>query len=494
MMFRHLISRHLIVKFYLWILVALTVSVAVASGTMIVLSDSGHERNFSSWMLSEARIGRDILANLLAGGVSPAQLRKAIAPLARHSRFSIAVLRPGNQVVVALPPNGRDTAAILPNAAESAAIQTDGHLVDFHREGRVTLGLPIDLPGGETGIFFITMKKRFWRGGVPSWHFLAGLGAILVVAWALSWPLAAHLSRPLRKLSEAADALGRGDLSTRIDLRRRDEVGRLGERFNAMADNLQKLVMGHKQLLADISHEIRSPLARLKVALELARQEATARTSARTSAGTSVGASPESPAGGSDALDRLERQADAIEAMAAELLDYSRLEIAPYELKRETIQPVQLLEEAAAELRDDALARDLKIELPADSGPQAGLPAIQGERRLLARALGNVLRNALEHAPAGSAVRAGAALEGARLVFHVTDQGPGAPERLLERIFQPFIRADVSRSRATGGVGLGLAIARRCMEAHGGGAEARPGPQGRGLTVRLWLPVRAEQG
>lgn len=489
MMFRHLISRHLIVKFYLWILVALTVSVAVASGTMIVLSDSGHERNFSSWMLSEARIGRDILANLLAGGMPPAQLQDAIAPLAPRTRFSISVLGPASQVMVAMPPNGRGAAAILPSAAESAAIRKDGNLIDFHRGGRVALGLPIDLPGGKKGIFFITMKKGFWRQGAFSWHLLAGLGAILVVAWALSWPLAAHLSRPLRKLSEAADALGRGDLSTRIDLRRRDEVGRLGERFNAMADNLQKLVMGHKQLLADISHEIRSPLARLKVALELARQEATARTSAR----TSVGASPESPAGGSDALDRLERQADAIEAMAAELLDYSRLEIAPYELKRETIQPVQLLEEAAAELRDDALARDLKIELPADSGPQAGLPAIQGERRLLARALGNVLRNALEHAPAGSAVRAGAALEGARLVFHVTDQGPGAPEHLLERIFQPFIRADVSRSRATGGVGLGLAIARRCMEAHGGGAEARPGPQGRGLTVRLWLPVLTGQ-
>ena len=86
-----MISRHLIVKFYLWILVALTVSVAVAAGTVMVLSDHDHdaERNFSSWMLSEARIGRDIVANLLAGGVSPEQLRTAINPLARHSRFSI---------------------------------------------------------------------------------------------------------------------------------------------------------------------------------------------------------------------------------------------------------------------------------------------------------------------------------------------------------------------------------------------------------------------
>ncbi len=475
-----MISRHLIVKFYLWILVALTVSVAAASGTVILLTHQGRERNFPSWILSEASVGRDIAANLLAGGMTPEKLQNAIAPLALHSRFSITVLGAGAEVLVGLPPHGQ-SAAILPNAEESAAIQTEGHLVNFHREGRVALGLPISLPRGKTGIFFITMEKGSWRRGALSLHFLAALGAILVVAWGLSWPLAAHLSRPLRKLSEAADALGRGDLSTRIDLRRRDEVGRLGERFNAMADNLQQLVMGHKQLLADISHEIRSPLARLKVALELARQEA----AAVQTTGTSAGAS----GGGSATFDRLERQADAIEAMAAELLDYSRLEIAPYELKTETIRPAQLLEEAAAELRDDAQSRDLEIELLADTAPEAGLPVIQGERRLLARALGNVLRNALEHAPAGSVVRAGAALEGERLVFHVTDQGQGAPEHLLERIFQPFIRADGSRSRATGGVGLGLAIARRCMEAHGGGAEARPGPEGRGLTVRLWLPA-----
>ena len=488
MIFRNLISRHLIVKFYLWILVALTVSVAVASGTMIVLSDHDHgrEQDFSSWMLSEARMGRDMVANLLAGGVSPEQLQNAIAPLALRTRFSITVLGPASEVMVALPPHGWVTAAILPSAAESAAIQTDGKLIDFHREGRVALGLPIDLPGGEQGIFFITMKKGFWRQGAFSWNILAGLGAILVVAWALSWPLAAHLSRPLRKLSEAADALGRGDLSTRIDLHRRDEVGRLGERFNAMADNLQKLVMGHKQLLADISHEIRSPLARLKVALELARQEA--------AKGKSAEGSTETPAGVSDAFDRLERQADAIEAMAAELLDYSRLEIAPYELKRETIRPAQLLEEAAAELRDDAKARELEIELPVDAAPGAGLPGIQGERRLLARALGNVLRNALEHAPAGSVIWAGVTLEGTKLVFHITDQGLGVPEHMMERIFQPFIRADSSRARATGGVGLGLAIARRCMEAHGGGAEARPGAEGRGLTVRLWLPVEQGRG
>lgn len=110
---------------------------------------------------------------------------------------------------------------------------------------------------------------------------------------------------------------------------------------------------------------------------------------------------------------------------------------------------------------------------------------------------GQVLWNAIEHAPRETTVRAELMVdisrERGRLFFCITDQGPGVPAAILERIFQPFIRADPSRSRSTGGVGLGLAIIRRCMETHHGGAEARPGPDGRGLRMELWLPLPVVQ-
>jgi signal transduction histidine kinase len=122
------------------------------------------------------------------------------------------------------------------------------------------------------------------------------------------------------------------------------------------------------------------------------------------------------------------------------------------------------------------------------------LPTLQADRRLLERALGNVLRNAVALSPAGGRVELTVIREPGRLVFTVSDEGPGVPPELCERIFQPFVRADAARSRSTGGVGLGLAIVRRCMEAHGGGASASAGPEGRGLAVRLWLPLPAGAG
>jgi two-component system sensor histidine kinase CpxA len=328
--------------------------------------------------------------------------------------------------------------------------------------------LPIDLPNGERGAMFVVVKHADWRADRHPLRLWGGLALILGVVWLLSWPLAAHLTRPLRRLADAAERLGSGDLTIRSDLRRRDEIGRLAERFNRMADNLQRLVLGHKQLLSDVSHELRTPLARLRVALELARKEA------------GPAAMPY--------LERVEGQAEAMDELIGELLAFARLDASPDAFQPEPVDPRALLEEAARAHRAEAEARRIALSLHSEGAP-ASVPA---DRARLARALGNLLRNAIAHGPEGSTLHLTAGVEGTRLVFRVRDEGPGVPPEQRESIFQPFYRTDTARNRASGGVGLGLAIARRCMEAQGGGAYAEAGQGGVGLSVALWLPMQGD--
>jgi two-component system sensor histidine kinase CpxA len=363
-----------------------------------------------------------------------------------------------------VPPRVPPESAPAPDAGVVAEILSRGEKVEWRRGGGLSAGLPIRLPSGERAVFYVSGRHARW-GEREGWRALPGLALILGVAWLLCWPLASHLANPLRRLAATADALGRGDLSARIALRRRDEIGTLARRFNAMAENLQRLVARHKQLLADISHELRSPLARMRVALELARAE-----------------------GGPSAapyLDTMGRQADALEGLIEELLAYSRLDATPQEPAREQFRVQALLEEVMAAHAAQADAKRIRI----DSAVEGALEPLWAERRLLARALGNVLGNALAHAPEGSAISIRASAEPGAVLLAVRDEGPGVEPALLERIFEPFVRADAARGRESGGVGLGLAIARRALEAHGGAAWAENNPGRRGLTVKLWLPA-----
>jgi two-component system sensor histidine kinase CpxA len=458
-------------KIFLWLLAAMTVTAAAASGVAFLLFHGEFERRLEQLVLAEVGMGRDIMQNLIDSGRGPREVERLLVPVTHGETLSVAVVDEGGREIVLLDPAAGEARRTVPTQAEIRRTLERGASFGEVGRRRYAAGLPIRLASGEPGVFFVTLRgKPWWRKG-PPYRSLISIAVVLVVGWLLSWPIARHLARPLGGMAATADALGKGDLSARIAIgrrhrrRRRDEMNTLAESFNAMADNLQNLVVGHKQLLGDISHELRSPLARLKVGLELARKEA--------------------GPGAAEYLDGVEAQANAVEGMIEELLTYSRLEAAPYELHRETFPPGEVLEEVAALLQGEREAREIALDLRAEGGPST----VSADRRLLVRALGNAVRNAIAYAPEGSTVAVGLQAEAGRLVFSVSDGGEGVPEEMLERIFQPFVRTDAARSRATGGVGLGLAIARRCMEAHGGGAEAAAGPEGRGLTLRLWLPV-----
>lgn len=468
-----MVTRNLMFKFYCWFLLAMTATAAITGAVIYLLSYRGFQQGIEEWALSGVRLGRDIAQNLLLSGISAKDVGRILAPVAQEGHFSFAIVGEDGRTVLLQHPRHWEPQRALPDADDVRETLSAGSVVHLQPGHRFAAALPLALPSGERGVFYLTMQGQHWRPhGVP-YRLLVGLGVILVTGWLLIWPLASHLARPLKQMAAAADALGQGDLSARITLggghrhgrRRRDEIGRLSDSFNKMAENLQRLVVGHKQLLADISHELRSPLARLRIAVELARQ----------ARGQGV----------ARYLDSVDAQADTLDGMIEELLFYSRLEAAPYELRPKSLRPRELVEAVTGAHEADALARDVSVEAAFAEVPAA----VRADRRLLLRALGNVLRNAIAYTPNGATVRIEVAAHEGRLRFSVTDEGPGVAHECLEQIFLPFVRTDTARTRSSGGVGLGLAIARRCMEAHGGGATAEPAPDGRGLTVHLWLPL-----
>ena len=275
--------------------------------------------------------------------------------------------------------------------------------------------------------------------------------------------LAVHLASPLRGLRRALEKFGRGDLSVRYHLSRRDEIGELAQAFNRMADQITTLLSAERRLLQDVSHELRSPLARLGFAVELART------------------SPDREA----ALARIRKEADRLNHLVDELLQLTRAEGDPGARNLEDVDLGKLLQELVADCALEADAAGCRLTLAGERSL-----VVAGDRELLRRACENILRNAIRHAPPGSAVEVELARHGDRAEIAVRDHGPGVPREALTDIFEPFFRVEGDRDRSSGGVGLGLAIARRAVELHQGHVTAfNANP---GLVVAIDLPCPQE--
>ncbi len=277
--------------------------------------------------------------------------------------------------------------------------------------------------------------------------------------------LAVHLASPLRGLRRTLEKFGRGDLGVRYHLARHDEIGDLAQAFNRMADQINTLLTAERRLLQDVSHELRSPLARLGFAVELART------------------SPDHEA----ALNRIRKEADRLNNLVTELLQLTRAEGDPGARNLEDLDLGKLLTELVADCALEADAAGSRLTL----GGERSI-IVTGDRELLRRACENVLRNAIRHAPPGSAVEIELARHEGRAEVVVRDHGPGVPREALHEIFEPFFRVEGHRDRSSGGVGLGLAIARRAVDLHRGhitAFNANPG-----LSVVIELPCGGELG
>jgi len=293
------------------------------------------------------------------------------------------------------------------------------------------------------------------------------LGIALVVSAFASWWLAQHLSAPIRRMQEGARALAGERLDVRVSAGldgRKDEVAVLAREFDAMADRLRANRSALTRLLGDISHELRSPLARMRLALGLARQPSadTARQ-----------------------LDRMEREIERLDVLISQVLKLARLNGTDIPFEREPFDVDEMIDEVVRDAAFEGTAKGCKVETV---GAAHGV--VSGNRDLLRSAIENVLRNAVRYSPQNAPVEVAVERSAAGLTISVRDQGPGVPPGELERIFEPFYRVAESRDRDSGGEGIGLAITSQVMKAHGGTARAN-NRAGGGFEVQLNLPPTA---
>ncbi len=327
-------------------------------------------------------------------------------------------------------------------------------------DGKHRYTLVMGLPPGPLRVF---IGPR----GLPAEGLLIAILSSGLVCYFLAW----YVTKPVAKLRAATQKLAAGDLTARAGnprSRRRDEIAGLIRDFDTMAGRLELLVRAQSRLLNDISHELRSPLARLNVALGLARQRS----------------GPES----ASMLERIELEASRLNELIGRLLTLARLEDGE---KRVPATPV-LLDEVVLNVTEDAEFEAQARHCHVRSEIQAGNWAVRGEDSLLHSAIENVVRNAIRYTREGSTVEIRLERKnspaGAEAVVGVADCGSGVPEDALEKLFQPFYRLDDDRGRQTGGVGLGLAITERAVRFHGGRVAAFNRAEG-GLLVEIHLPL-----
>ncbi|MBV9087009.1 MAG: HAMP domain-containing protein [Acidobacteria bacterium] len=304
----------------------------------------------------------------------------------------------------------------------------------------------------------------------PGKQLLRVLLAVLI-SGSLCYALTTYLTRPVLHLRTAARQLSEGDLSARASQqmeRRRDEIGDLVRDFNRMADRIESLVTAQRQLISDISHELRSPLARLNVALGLARQRASADVEPN--------------------LDRIEREAERLNEMIGQLLTLARLDDHTSPPGKEEVELPAVLQEVAADAEFEAAARNCTVRL---TGLQPCV--VHGTPELLRSAIENVVRNAIRYTAEGTEVNISLKCEpdgngNEWAVIAVRDFGPGVPDAELPKLFRPFYRVADARERQSGGVGLGLAITERALRIHGGSVQAKNASNG-GLLVEMRLAM-----
>ncbi len=304
--------------------------------------------------------------------------------------------------------------------------------------------------------YFLLLPRRRWF----SWFFHVENLWILVPVTLLCYLLARHLTAPVRQLQKAVLRFGQGDFSARAGSERKDELGQLARTFDQMAERIQTLLAAERRLLLDISHELRSPLTRLSLAVELARSNEDREA----------------------ALNRVQKEADRLNALLSELLQVTRAEGDASTLRKGPVRLDLLLKELADDGTIEAEARGASVHLNA-----APALTVEADAELLRRAIENVMRNAIRYAPPGSRVEMQLEARNSKAAICIRDYGPGVPEEAIGRIFDPFYRVDTDRNRTSGGAGLGLAIARRAVDLHRGTLRARNAHPG--LLVEIELPL-----
>ncbi|HVE84162.1 MAG TPA: HAMP domain-containing sensor histidine kinase [Myxococcales bacterium] len=450
--------RRLVLQIYGF---SLAVLICVVLG-LVLLTRLSREVGPPGMRERAAPFARYALSKVTEHWGDPAAMRAEAERLRTQVRLSVTVFRYDGTVVA----TGGDAPAEPLGAEAVDSLRRRGVAPETLCRGPLcAMAFPVQVQGQESpgyGVVSVELPRELLsRAAVPTVLVLCILGAASVV-------FARGLARPLGRLAEVARALGRGELSVRSGLRRRDELGDVARAFDEMAERINALLRAQTELLANVSHELRTPLSRIRVALDLASE-------------SEAGSARESLAEIGTDLDELEQLVSDILAAAKLDLGQNRASGGP-PLKRQRLSSAELIQKSADRFRARHPGRELQIQAG------EGLPALEGDAALLQRVVDNLLDNARKYSDADQPVTLRAEASGGGLVVEVRDRGIGIDPEDLPKLFTPFFRTDRSRSRASGGVGLGLAMARRIVEAHGGTvtAESRASE---GTTLRFTLPA-----
>jgi len=346
--------------------------------------------------------------------------------------------------------------------------ENDGKLPSFIRDRMKSGWYPqkpavLDVGGDYRLVAWPRVQGAGWLN--PRFFRAIELGLALLMISLACWWIARLVSRPLKHMESTAQAIAAGDNSLRVSekiAQRRDEVGQLATAFNAMTEQLCSLLERQKHLLRDISHDLRTPLTRQRIAIELANE---------------AGADEELMAS-------ILRQNERLETMTGQILTLYRVTEAGGDIEREPLRLVHVINQVLKDAADYAEHQGVDCKLVVS--PESSRASVLGDEGLLQRAIDNILQNALDHTPPGRAVHLAVTVADDWLTLTVDDEGPGVPDELIGQLFEPFFRAD--KSRGGTGWGLGLAIARDIVAAHDGVIGAAAGETG-GLRVTLRLPV-----
>ncbi len=372
------------------------------------------------------------------------------SPYRRDRRDLFGLVDARGRVLIPLwpnyPPGGYVTAASLQDGQN---LQVNGELVGTI----VTAELP---PG-------LTPEESAYLRRTNTALLLAGAGAVLV-ALLVGLALARTLTHPLQRLTEATHRMTGGDLEQVVEVKSADELGELAAAFNQMSRAVARANTARRQMTADVAHELRTPLTVIAGYIEAMRDGVLAPTP--------------------DRLSVIHEEMEHLQHLVGDLRTLSQVDAGELKLNQQPLDPRELLQQTSAAFAHQAQQKGVRLEMLVNPD----LPAVRADETRLAQVLDNLLSNALRYTPSGGRIELGAAAQAGRVTFTVQDTGPGIAPDALPLIFDRVYRADTSRSEESGESGLGLAIAKALVEAHGGTLTVAS-TLGQGPTFRIELPA-----